>query len=200
MVNARIGTDLSISEPMSTAMFFNSPNRLLKSERASSCFAFSNCVVYEIINKQINIDIQWCQNRMTIKLHTDTKLKTYLREEGKKKCLPELSLVQMNVQKYTAENLMWTQDSRINLAFLFVLCGYYSLYKNHLYIESQIIDKYYKNQCQFISNLLQIYLQLKWVLLSLEFSQASNSLKRVHLDFPKASHPESQKHRSRKTI
>ena len=38
-------TNLSISDPMSIAMSFSSPKRLLKSESASSCFPFSICIV-----------------------------------------------------------------------------------------------------------------------------------------------------------
>lgn len=34
-------TNLPISEPMSVAILFSSLNKLLKSERTSSCFAFS---------------------------------------------------------------------------------------------------------------------------------------------------------------
>lgn len=42
-------TYLSSSDPMSTAMPFRSPNMLLKSESASSCFAFSDYLNINIV-------------------------------------------------------------------------------------------------------------------------------------------------------
>jgi len=53
-------TNLSISDPMSTAMSFSSPNRSLKFDSASSCFPFSNCfrTLYLASEFYINTNIE----------------------------------------------------------------------------------------------------------------------------------------------